>query len=312
MKIYSHDKIIQIEDRFASVSCTAKPLVHRIINEDNLERVRNEIETWVSELDVYENAQVISRLTKNDDHFIQTYHELAVGAFLNARDFEVKYESISIEDNRPDWFVTSLKTGQEFALEVVSINRSAEDVRSDIAQNDLLRRIEKISGEFCVGIDFDADTEISQRRNKETTYTIKGWLRSKPVAGEFIKIDNHRFDVALEQTGLKNVTYIASSDAFWVNPMRLAKKIKKKIGKYNEAVIRNRIPFVIAVISHPGNGYDLEMFEEVIRGFNEKSGLSAAIWCWKDANFEWRMKVIDNPNASLPLIDGLFPKDCFD
>lgn len=333
MKVFTIEWEQKIRRRYESLPGHLRPSLYNLVTSPKLEKVRLEVEKWVSDLPVETQEKVAKKL---QSAFFQTYHELAAGNILQQLGYEAEYEK-PINGLTPDWYVRPEGETPSFIVEVFTANRSEEDVKQDKKVNDLLARLNQIPIGVALNIHLDYDeVQLSQKQNKDIAKKVKDWLlNNRPDIGAQLDLNGIAFELILRNDAFKRVQTISPGGAFWVNSKILRDKFEKKIDKYKKFADERNIPIVVVSVADPLTGYDYEDFEEALLQhttyevtYNKSTGeelgqkpklkkdglcftnkeLSAALWLWESSSTHWEFKTIHNPIATNPLPLSLFEK----
>lgn len=338
MLVFTDEWVQKIRRRYKQYPDYQKPWLYTVAISNKLETVRNEIEEWVNWLPQSDQSKVIKNLQSKN--FIQTYHELAVGSILKRLGYQVEYEKKIDNNLTPDWYAHPNKGRHAFIVEIFTDNRSETTEKHDKQENDLLGRLQQISIDVALNINFDlAKVALDQQKNKIISKKVQQWLTNNdPPIGAQLDSSGIVFEIFDRDRNYPNLQYVSSTDAFWIDTESLRKNIETKINKYKVLAKEKGIPIVVGIVVDPKTGLSLKSLQDVLLGerevivtfektpgsvvkqeqkrrqnglFKINEALSAAIWMWKDDFGKWRIKTIYNPFAKNPLPTNTFGEECF-
>jgi len=309
-----------------------RPLIYRVATTANYQRLRAEVEEWVPQLPKGNQKNFIARL-REDEHCLETYHELVVWNILRARGFIPEYEK-PIHDVTPDWYVPAKGNIPAFIVEVLTKNPSDKKSARQRQIKDLRGRIEQIPVGASIGFDlYRAQCDFSPPNNKKIAVDLKRWLETEnPPVGAAICLEGMTFSVLDRTTALSTVqTCYAEADR--VDVSSLSHQIDKKVDRYKDAAVAARLPFVVALVADFFTGLTLHSLLSVLYGaraldevlgkfprqilesppaktndglFWRAPALTAAAWIDRDISGQWMMIAYHNPTAANPLAIDAF------
>ena len=267
-----------VEEIINSYSGTVKKysLWYRIITQDSLSYIREEIEGYLSEQSGKTRMDFISKL-KRSDLAIDAYHELVAGHFLKEKGFIIEYEKkftinvikkgkVKSKPCTPDWYVNSQSSHRDFICEVRTFDIT-DYKKNRLSQQDQLRfDLENIN--IGANIAFippmKLPTKLDDNINKKIIEAVTKWLESAPTVGsaltekDIFTIDELSQELAGFKICFKLTRYnskghvvigITIADADFPKS-NLANKIQEKVrrSKYFKISEDRGMPLVIIVL----------------------------------------------------------------
>lgn len=195
MKIFTHQFLTDIKTRYEKRGVIAPPL-YRFATVEEFKPLRETLQTWVDRLPNKSQVAIVRNL-RNPKSFYHTYNELKIAAFLLQRYVQIEYEQ-EFDGVTPDWCVKNETGHVMFIVEVLTKEVSAEDRSLSTRISELWEKIRKM--EIPVGIHLGYGDEFDQRtldskQIKDIVIELEKWLRSSPLLGATITIEN--FDIEL-------------------------------------------------------------------------------------------------------------------
>ena len=313
MLVFTKEWVKQIHDRYNHRPEGSRPFLYSVATDNECKPLRAEIEKFVANLPQSTQGKVISRL-RSPYSFIQTYHELVVGDLLIRRDYDIEYEK-TIKGLTPDWYVQPKDQIPSFIVEVFTDNISNARASKLRQVDDLHRRLNQIPIGVANDEDYEKKLILNQKLNKNIAKKVALWLTNgKPPAGAELSIEGTIFKVLHYNNQYSTLQFAGPPEAFWVNPTPLKENLEKKIKRYKDI----NIPLVICVFADFRTGYRFDDIQDVLLGerktvttkglFDKYHILSATIWMdlMDIKTSKWEMKMLNNPNALLPLPSATF------
>lgn len=324
--VFTEDWIDTLRGRYQRA--LLKPPLYYVALEHANESVREQIEEWVTRLPDEVRNRVIS-LLRNPDHFVHTYHELAVGSSFERYGYRAYYEP-NLEGQTPDWLVETDDKASRFLVEVFTADPTAGDQAQARQLDELTNRLERIEIPVALILMVRGnDVTLNSGISKEIARQVKEWLVSEPSVGKTLEVKGIKFEILNYNPNYSKLQLAISVPATWVKKDSLRTNIQKKIAKYK----RLGMLIVVAVVPDFYTGLDLDDLDDVLLGqetvrvafdkdtmevlsqvtarrsdglFDQLPELSAVMWVCHRERGKWGYRVIRNPSAARPLQADIF------
>jgi hypothetical protein len=304
-----------------------RPFLYYVATSTDFAQWREEIERYVKLWPENIQEKFIAKL-RNPRHFRETFHELAVGAFLRHIGCEPEYEKL-IFGLTPDYMVSGSSEGA--ILEVFTCNMPSENASYYRQVNDLSDRISKIPVGVNLHVQINCEQiEIDQSKNKEITAAITTWIQSNPAEGGFLELHGIHCKI-LSYSSRSNAASMISTVGGdnWVNNEPLGETIREKISKYKHL----NLPIVICIAATesgvmPEDIENILFGNEALQFSSDSSGepipegmirledgilrklsphFAGVIWFDRTGG-QWRIRAIPNPDFDISRLDSKIRK----
>ncbi|MDP2385567.1 MAG: hypothetical protein Q8M29_04295 [Bacteroidota bacterium] len=249
------------------------------MNESLLERYSNYHPDIIITLDHFDSSnksKILKKLKKEKDknNFLSTVSEIKFGKLFMNSNFKIEYDRVFQTNQTPDW---TISIDNAFAIcDVYCLGKSKIDqLRSDF-ENQLIEKIKKIKGNYCIRISFIKEYFDSAKYNTDEILThFNEWLiSSRKTKGESILIENNfKFEIFHDNTKYDYLAWVGNISSIDFKPSKLKQptelkpnEITKKLFKYNNLIEKLKTPYLICVDIDFTSGYEPADFEEYFRG----------------------------------------------
>jgi hypothetical protein len=318
--VFTPEWIQMVEKRYGHRPRSLKSLPYLIATDRQFYPLFQQIEKWVAALPEAGREKMTPNL-RSTDNFWHTCHELIVGSFLKELGLQVEFEK-QFGKQTPDWFVVSKDGLHSFIVEVFTANVSESAEFENIQLDELTRRLGEIPLDFALRIsclENSAVRQLDSNRSKKIAEAVRKWLQAnKRLSESSFSLDGFAFEIIQRNRGYATLQYATPAKPIYAAWTPLREKIERKVHKYRNLVLGNKIPLVVAVA--PGSGTDYSIFEmkNILLGgvFNEspaKDGLfarepllSGGIFIERKGMAQWKIHHYPNPKATFPLPENIF------
>lgn len=212
-------------------------------------------------------SKLWSRLT-DDNHFLQTYHELSVAAILQEVSLRPCYE-MEFGGQSPDLTILTEDGRPAVLVEVANRMRARDTALADQSWRGLRDRVRAIPAPYGLVIR-NASPDLaapSDHLAKKIARQLEQWLLlPAPTTGNSLEANGYTFNIAVQMLGT-NADLIYPQSGRWMNSDDdVAALIKEKVKKYASLARDLEVPLVIVIGADPRVPVDLHMLRSAMRG----------------------------------------------
>lgn len=265
MEIYDEKWLRDIERRYKSSAHYDRTSVYFFIT-NAWERVRKQVETWLTRFPELASPQLVSRL-RNPDLHIHAIYELAVGVALKAHGFNAEHER-QLGQVTPDWYVSGRGSVPAIIIDATTINRPKEPLTRARAVSGFLNAIRGLN----IGVKLNVtETEensysrINSKATAEAVSLIKGWLEGAPSQGETLEVFGFRFTVSEWKHGSSLMsTSQSGGKSYYADPTKFIRSLEAKVSKYGR--LEENAALAVAVGADERCGLNLDSLRQILYG----------------------------------------------
>jgi hypothetical protein len=218
-------------------------------------------------LDEPGRSKLWTRLT-DDNHFLQTYNELAVAAILQEGGLRPSYQ-IGLDGLSPDLTLLNEAGQPGLLVELTNRLRSKNTAFADHRWRGLRDRVSAIPAPYGVLVanaspDLPAPTDDLC---KSIARQLRSWLLSPPIAsGDVLQIEEYLFRIGTQLPGT-NAQLIYSQVGDWVDSDEdVTALVEEKLKKYAPLAKDLEVPLVVVISADPRVPLDVEIVRAAMRG----------------------------------------------
>lgn len=211
------------------------------------------------------------KTAKNRASFRSTISEIRFGEFFKRLNFEIEYDR-KINNQTPDW--TLNYSTSPIICDVYRLGQSSHDQERSDFENLLKEQLEKIASNYVIKINIDENYRSYEESQiwflKEK---LEIWLKDKPKLNDKLFFDyDFTFKVIAKIPKKKFLSCIIFNMIdYKIGKVQQAEhqrpnEITKKMQKYTELIISQKLPFFICVDIDFASGFTHEEFEEYFLG----------------------------------------------
>lgn len=284
MKVFTPDRIAQIERKYQNYPIHSEPELYKIATDPHMEDERRQIEAWVNQFIPPDMAKKSFVPHLCSDNFRPILNELVVADKLSQLGHKVNYQPQLQNKKTPDWYVETFDEFVRFYVEVLTPSPQREVSEADLKWIDLCANIEK--QQLGVGIQIGKGQNalsLTPTQIKALVSLIKRWVTQQDVkVGNNVVYhhdtleqlnDEHemwengiKFEICETNISPESSWCLPSIEMHKVEVDSLKAGIEDKIKKYGPILSGQGLPFVICLVPHPLSLHDHHSIEEALYG----------------------------------------------
>jgi hypothetical protein len=195
----------------------------------------------------------------------QTVNEIKVGMHLSSLGWKIEYEK-SFDGLSPDWYVEESNGDGPLFVEVFTKRESDTEALAGEYIEDLRQGLRSLAIGAVISLRlylaYDkivwSDTLVNRILSE-----IKTWLSNRPPAKSILKIDRIEIELWDYSDHLKHVEFVATSNAFWVDPYPVRRMVEEKHRKYSDLCVKHKTSLIAACAASFSTAIDRHHFEEM-------------------------------------------------